>query len=634
VDAIWLCYTFGTMKTLPGLLLALACASVSSLATAQPGTHWLEVKTPHFTVMSNAGEKDARHVAVQFERMRAVFHTLMPSASDDPAAPIIVLALKDKKAFRTLEPAEYLAKNQLDLAGLFVRAQDKNYVLVRLDSEDENPFSTVYHEYTHYMFRRYEEWMPLWLNEGFAEFYQNTNIADKDIRVGKPSFNDILYMRQNKLLPIQTILTVDHSSPYYHDEQKGSVFYAESWALTHYLQVMDYDNHTTHMLDYLKLMQQHKDSVAAAQEAFGDLGKLQKALDNYISGGQFKEFKLNAPVAFTEASFEVRPVPDTEADAVRAGVLLNVQRAKEAEDLLTAVMQADPKNALAHETMGELKFREHDIPAAKKWFGEAVQLDSKSYLAQYYFAAMSLQDGGSGEDIEKSLKTSIELNPRFAASYDALAHYYVVRHEKLDEAHMANVHAIQLEPENLQYRMNAASVLAENQNLTGAIGILKAALPLAKQDGEKQMVTDRIASMESYLESVKQAQERGAMPPNGSIPSSMPAGGSRVIVIDDGKKEPEYPSGPPGAKHTVSGVLRGVKCSYPSIITMNVDNAGKQVALYANNFYKIEFTTLNYEPKEDILPCTGIEGMKAKVVYGEVKDERVAGQIVAIELSK
>ena len=139
----------------------------------------------HFTVLTNSSEKDARHVASQFERMRAVFHVLMPAASDDPAAPIVVLALKDKKSFRTLEPAAYLAKDQLDLAGLFVRAQDRNYVLVRLDAEGEHPFSTVYHEYTHYMFRKYEELMPLWLNEGLAEFYRIRSCRIKTCGTGQ-----------------------------------------------------------------------------------------------------------------------------------------------------------------------------------------------------------------------------------------------------------------------------------------------------------------------------------------------------------------------------------------------------------------------------------------------------------------
>jgi hypothetical protein len=36
-------------------------------------------------------------------------------------------------------------------AGLFVRAQDKNYVLVRLDAQGDHPYSTVYHAYTHYI---------------------------------------------------------------------------------------------------------------------------------------------------------------------------------------------------------------------------------------------------------------------------------------------------------------------------------------------------------------------------------------------------------------------------------------------------------------------------------------------------
>ena len=57
--------------------------------------------------------------------------------------------MKDKKAFQALEPEAYLAKGQLELAGLFLRAPDKNYVLLRLDAQGEHPYATVYHEYTH-----------------------------------------------------------------------------------------------------------------------------------------------------------------------------------------------------------------------------------------------------------------------------------------------------------------------------------------------------------------------------------------------------------------------------------------------------------------------------------------------------
>ena len=268
-----------------GLFLLLTTATAVAYDTAP---HWVEVRSPNFTVLTNANEKDGRRIALQFERMRAVFHVLMPAASDDTGAPIVVLALKDKASFRAVEPEAYLAKNQLNLAGLFLRAQNKNYIVLRMDAEGENPFSTVYHEYTHYMMRKSEGWIPLWLNEGLAEFYQNAEIKDKDVQVGEPSTDDLLYLRQNRLLPLSTLLLVDRSSPYYHDEQKGSVFYSESWALTHYLEVTDFKDKSHRMRDYsINLSEKHEEPLAAAEHAFGDLKKLEQNLAAYIQQASF-----------------------------------------------------------------------------------------------------------------------------------------------------------------------------------------------------------------------------------------------------------------------------------------------------------------------------------------------------------
>jgi hypothetical protein len=58
------------------------------------------------------------------------------------------------------------------------------------------------------------------------------------------------------------------------------------------------------------------------------------------------------------------------------------------------------------------------------------------------------------------------------------------------------------------------------------------------------------------------------------------------------------------------------------------------ITLYNNNYYKIVFTTANYEPDGDIKPCMEIEDMKASVKYAEVSDKVVAGQILTIELSR
>jgi tetratricopeptide (TPR) repeat protein len=621
--------------------LFLFCLTFTALAT-EPNEHWLEVKSPHFVVLTDTNEKQARRIAGQFEQMRSVFHTLMPNSTVDVGSPIIVLALKDKKAFQTLEPEAYLAKGQLDLAGYFMRAPDKNYILLRLDAEGEHPFATVYHEYTHLMMSK-AIWLPLWLNEGLAEFYQNTDIFDKEVLLGLPSSYDIYYLRQNRLLPLTTLLQVDHTSPYYHDEQKGSVFYAESWALTHYIEVNDRQKNTHHLQDYAQFLIKGEDAVTAAQHAFGDLNELQRALEYYVQQSAFAAFKVNTTVAIDTASFQSRPVSAADADAVRADVLVYNQRTKDAQALLETSLRDDPNNALAHETMGFLEFRKGDIPAAKKWYGEAVQLDSQSFLAHYYFAAMSLQSGDREHDeaIETSLRTAIKLNPNFAPSYDTLAMFYATRRQKFDEAHMLNIQAIQIEPENIPYRINAANVLSQQQQYDSAIRVLEAAVPVAKTPDQIAMVQTQIKQLEQFQASLNRAAEQHNETSGTAMAAQSQEGKTIVFskvngnIIGHSEENPNYPTGDStGPRHTIKGVLRNIRCSYPTVLALSMDQAGKPITLYTNNYFKVVFTTANYEPEGDIKPCTGIEDMKATVKYAEVTDKNVAGQILAIELSK
>jgi len=150
----------------------LALTSHATFAATDP---WVEVRSNHFQVLTDSNEKQARHILDQFERMRWMFQTLFPKVNVDPAAPIVVLATKNEKGFQAIEPEAYLAKGQLKIAGYFMQAQDKNYILMRLDAEQEqHPFAIIYHEYTHLQFSSDAEWLPLWLNEGLAEFFQNT----------------------------------------------------------------------------------------------------------------------------------------------------------------------------------------------------------------------------------------------------------------------------------------------------------------------------------------------------------------------------------------------------------------------------------------------------------------------------
>src|ERR1700756_4749507 len=302
--------------------LALAVLLTAPLSTARDKpANWLQVTSPHFIVATNANEKQGRRIANQFERMRSVFHAAFPKLEVDPGVPIVVLALKDEKDFRALEPEAYLAKGSLKLGGLFLEAPDKNYVLMRIDAEGEHPYSVIYHEYTHFLLRRSAEWMPLWMNEGLAEFYQNTDIHEKEASLGQPSIEDILWLRQNRLLPLTTLLTVDHKSPYYHEERKGSIFYAESWALTHYIETGDAQQKTHRMTDYANLLAQKADPIPAATQAFGDLKKLQADLENYVERGSFRYFKMTTATEVDDSAFKPQALTAPTGDALRADFL-------------------------------------------------------------------------------------------------------------------------------------------------------------------------------------------------------------------------------------------------------------------------------------------------------------------------
>jgi len=59
-----------SLALLRSVATLVACAA---LVAARARRRVLETKSPHFTVVSNAGQKTAESVALQFERVRSMF---------------------------------------------------------------------------------------------------------------------------------------------------------------------------------------------------------------------------------------------------------------------------------------------------------------------------------------------------------------------------------------------------------------------------------------------------------------------------------------------------------------------------------------------------------------------------------
>ena len=300
------------------LLLSLL---VSTFAMAREHTaNWIQVRTPRFTIVTNSSAKQGRRIAYQFERMRAMFQQTFPQVGD-PESPVFVLAVKSKDQFQALEPDDYVFKKALPLHGMFVRTSEKNYILMRLDSEAGNPYPVVYHEYTHLFLREADERMPLWLNEGLAEFYQNTEIYDQKVLQGEANQQHLSFLRQARLLPLITLFSVDEKSPYYLQEKKGAIFHAECWALTHYLTLKDHEEKTSRVPQYISLVNENVDPVTAAIRVFGDLQTLQRSLEVYIAQASFNHLETTISSKIDDSIFQVERITAMQADAIKADYL-------------------------------------------------------------------------------------------------------------------------------------------------------------------------------------------------------------------------------------------------------------------------------------------------------------------------
>src|SRR5213594_2577857 len=355
------------------LVLSLAAWAAAS-AREKPHV-WLEVRSPHFQVVSNADAKQAGKVADQFERIRSVFHAAFPGMSVDPAAPMTILAIKDEKTFKTLVPESWLEKGQLQRSGMFLGGMDRNYVLLRLETREEDPYAALYHEYTHLLLHQNSLTIPTWMDEGLAEFYAHSEIHEKEVWLGRPSKSHLYILRETKLIPLSTLFSVNYTSPYYNAQNKGTIFYAESWALVHYLMLKDTKEGGHRMGEFAKLLRDGVDAFTAAGRAFGDSSELQKELENYLQQPIFSYLKMKTATEVDDSVFQTRELPLVESSTVRGDFLAHNGNYGAAKDVLDSALRADSTYAPARESMGLVEFYQSHRDEAKNWFEEAVKLN-------------------------------------------------------------------------------------------------------------------------------------------------------------------------------------------------------------------------------------------------------------------
>jgi tetratricopeptide (TPR) repeat protein len=435
-------------------VLAFSVAAVS--AADKPFT---EVRSPNFRVLTDGNEHDARRIALEFEQMRAVFAVGFPNMRLTTGAPLLIFAVQTENDMKALAPAMWKNHKGPLPAGLFQNGWEKQFAIVRLDQDLPGAYNVVYHEYVHTLLHSNFRWLPTWLDEGLADFYGSTRFEGKKSYIGAPStrVNDL---KNHTMIPLETLMVVNPWSYFRGDENQISTFYAESWALVHYLvfgQDMELGKKLSHFYARLQAGDQQ---MKAFREVFGDLKTVDASLRQYIQAFAFRAYVVENPNAMQAKDFSSRKLTQPESDSEIAGYRLWEHDGAEATGLVDRALQDDPALGAAHEEKAFIYFREGKDEDALREFSRACELDKTLYLSQYFKAMMT----GKRETPEQreALRTELEqikqINPQFAPAYVQLAILFIADGQGTI-ALVQSRKAEQLEPSRAGYHLLSGEML-------------------------------------------------------------------------------------------------------------------------------------------------------------------------------
>jgi len=356
---------------------------------------WIEVKTANFRLWSDAGERRTRALAAELEQLRSGMTHLIPGLAVASPCPTYVYVFKDRFAF--LPYRFHFQGKRVEVAGYIFGRPWGNYVAIDGDPRTD-ALHSVRHEYVHFVLHNNFAHLPLWLDEGLAEFYGTFHVVDGEARVGEPVVQHIRWLQENQLIPLRQLFAIDHRSQDYHEGIRQGVFYAESWALTHYFLVGN-----TARLPQLSQMFRLMQDGATQEEAFtrafaGNYEALEQELLVYVRKKKVFSYAHLPLEGTAEARAVAQPLAGPDALYRLGDLLLNAgpeERAAAAEHF-QAALAANPRHGLAMAGLGQIEELAGRRREALADYEKAVQLSPDEPYAHYRLGRCLLEQAREG----------------------------------------------------------------------------------------------------------------------------------------------------------------------------------------------------------------------------------------------
>lgn len=592
---------------------------------------WTRVKSKHFLLVGDAGEREIRKAAVKLEQFREVFSRLFPKVNLNSPIPITVIVFKNRQSYLPFMPI-YQGKVS-EVAGYFQSGPEINYITLISESSRENSFSTIFHEYVHSLTNDNTFQMPTWFSEGLAEFYSTFEVTDGDKKVwlGKPISNHVYLLRENKLLPLPKLFAVDHGSPDYNEQDKKGVFYSQSWALVHFLMLGNNSQRHPQLINYLGLLSQGKSTDESFRQAFQtDYATMEKDLNDYISRHSYpvQTFSFEQKLEF-DSSLQSAQISEAEWNYYLGDLVLHLNRT-DCEEYLQKAIKMDPHLAVAYASLGMAQMKMQRMAEAKQSLQRALSIGSPNHMVHYYYAFILSREGLdannriSGYDpalaqlMRENLKKAITLAPDFPEPYHLLAFVNLVTDEELTETVSLLKHAIVLSPSRQEFTLMLSQVYLRQQKYDEAQKLLEPIVRNAQEPGLRERAQSRLDSIKSLSEQLTRTKAE-------SNAGDGSAGAEAASRLPQRRFDGE----------TVRGLLTEIACSDGGM-TIIVKDGARTVKLHTASVERVYFITYTRDTK-GMINCGKVNPAKSVLVTYRASTEASSpfdGEPIAVEFMK
>ena len=455
------------MKTL-AFLVALVIAAPASAA-------WRRVDSPNFIVVGDVSLRDLRATAEKFEAFREVLRRVLPSVTSSSPVPTVVIVFPTDEAFTPFKPT-YQGKPKA-VAGYAAPGTEISYIAMLNDRESDR---VIFHEYTHMVIANAVARIPVWLNEGLADFYSTFTLTDggKRAQIGRPIDIHLQLLNGSVRVPLVELLKADQGSRLYNDDNRVSDFYAESWALTHML-LMGRPSRVNELSTYLQQVNNGVDERQAWEQVLGT-SKTETDFRQYVTRPTMMTGVIDFPEKVGIAPITEIPLSPAAATSFQAGLMLH-HNADAAAKLLEPILAREPVDPMAAVTMAQIDMARHNPSSATKrimaldassdWF---IQYNAGSTLLRV--AAFESRTDSTAQVIARATTLLGDVRRNHTELPNVLA--WLARAEMLGEARPSNAaheeiaRARSLAPGRVDYALTQAELFAQARDFAHARGVI------------------------------------------------------------------------------------------------------------------------------------------------------------------